>query len=74
MSTTHLIAINGDLISSIKDDPQQFATLLLMAVEKCGTTSPPWLSNALRHYGVQYLASSMNDIRGAIENAARAYL
>ncbi|UGY23779.1 hypothetical protein HU675_0038505 [Bradyrhizobium septentrionale] len=68
MSTTHLIAINGDLLSRINDDPAAFADAVVAICSRSGGS--PADREHLQQFGAKYLNASMNGADAAL----RAFL
>ena len=70
MSTTHLIAINGDYLANIEKEPHTFAMFVAQLCRRSGCASDAVKEEALAMYGVQYINESMNGVKGAVVRAA----
>jgi N-acetylglucosamine kinase-like BadF-type ATPase len=64
MSTTHLIAINGDFLTKIVADKDGFIQALALVIATSGTSTIA--KEDLEQYVVTYLGESMNGVDGAL--------
>ncbi len=67
MSTTHLIAINGDFIDVARADPKLFADAIILLCRHSGMA--PLAAETALDFGVVYLTESMNGVEGALKRA-----